>query len=105
MHDLNQRPLGYEPLLQQPLPCSRRDTLHPCRRTTAGNGPPPLGIVNSAGRVAGEALPVGTWTRVEDDTPAPAGLTKIATTRRDNMVGLRSCLKCGTTQLSGFWLS
>src|SRR5262245_4623002 len=56
---------------------------------TAGNGPPPLGIVNSPGRVAGDALRVGTWTRVVD-TPAPAAPTKIATTRTGSKMDLQS---------------
>src|SRR5262249_32340586 len=56
---------------------------------TAGNGPPPLGIVNSPGRVAGDALRVGTVTRVVD-TPAPAAPTQIATTRIGSKMDLPS---------------
>src|SRR6185436_8016252 len=37
---------------------------HPCRMITAGNGPVPRGIVRSPGRLAGEALRVGTLTCV-----------------------------------------
>src|SRR5262245_18501244 len=56
---------------------------------TAGNGPPPLGIVNSPGRVAGDALRVGTLTRIVD-TPAPAAPTQIATTRIGSKMDLPS---------------
>jgi hypothetical protein len=52
---------------------------------TAGNGPDPGGIVSSPGRLAGETLRVGTWTRV-GDMPAPAAPTKIATMRMDDTV-------------------
>ena len=72
---------------------ARKTRSRPARYGVGRAGLPPPGHLQfaqrtSPGRVAGEALRVGTWTRVAE-TPAPAAPTKIPMTRMGSIMDLR----------------